>query len=339
MPIHLARTEGAKRKTGTASIPGRLCFGALSNGRRRACRAGSAIGSGWPAGMIERGKDGVVEQPGGSVKFSTKELSMRIHGGWWVAIVLVASPLAAAEPEGKVVRETWEAAYLNGGKAGYVHTVIREIDRDGGKLYRSTLVLDLTLKRFSDTLHARMERGTEETSDGKVTGVSMRQMLGKDQDLVLTGTVEEDGLHVRVSGQAKLDKTIPWNDGVVGMYREQQLFKEKKVKPGDRFSYLQYEPGFNTVLKVQVSAKDYEEVVVQGSKRKLLRVEAAADKIQGVRPPAFIYWLDKNWEPVRSETEMEGLGKLVFIRTTKQLATAPAAGAQLTEISQPIRLN
>src|SRR5262245_48670011 len=205
MPIHLARTEGAKRKTGMASIPGRLWFGALWNGRQRACRAGSAIGSGRPAVMIEQFVRGVSRlcQPWRASRIRLqrprltqprhtgvldKELSMRIHGGW-VAVLLIASPLLAAEPQGKLIRETWEAAYLNGGKAGYVHTVIREIDRDGGKIYRSTVVLDLTLKRFNDTLRARMERGTEETSEGKVTGVSMRQMLGKDQDLVLTGTV------------------------------------------------------------------------------------------------------------------------------------------------------
>ena len=54
--------------------------------------------------------------------------------------------------------------------------------------------------------------GTEETPEGKVTAVFMKQFLGKQQQLVLTGTVDGDELHVKVDGGARQDKRIPWDE-------------------------------------------------------------------------------------------------------------------------------
>src|SRR5437588_3253600 len=179
--------------------------------------------------------------------FPVKEF--RIVLGLLLGVLLSAS-VRAEQPEGKIVRETWESAILNGGKAGLVHTVIRSIDRDGQKLFRATSELDLTVQRFNDTARIYMETGTDETEDGKVIAVSMKQLIGKGQQLILTGTVENGQLHVKVQGGPPMDKKIRWSPKVVGLYREQTLFQDKKVKPGDKFSYLHYEPLVNAVMSI-----------------------------------------------------------------------------------------
>src|SRR5260370_23815445 len=109
-----------------------------------------------------------------------------------------------------------------------------------------------------------MESGTDETEDGKVTGVSMRQLIAKSQELILTGTVEDGQLHVKLQGGPPMDKKIRWSPEVVGLYREQTLYREKKVKPGDTFSYLHYEPQVNAVLPIKVEVKDSEDVSIHG---------------------------------------------------------------------------
>ena len=71
----------------------------------------------------------------------------------------------------------WDVAYLGDGKAGYVHTIAKEIDKDGQKLIHTTVELRLTVKRFTETIQLAMDTGTIETPEGKVTGVFMRQFL------------------------------------------------------------------------------------------------------------------------------------------------------------------
>ncbi len=238
-----------------------------------------------------------------------------------LCLVLMVSSVGAAEPPGRIVEETWDAAYLEGGKAGFVHIVVRESQQNGRKVLRATMELNLTVKRFQDTISLRVESGTDETPEGKVVGVFMRQFLGTQQQLVLTGTVVDGHrLHVKVEGNQRLDQKVPWNDQVVGLYRQERLFLEHKVKPGSQFRYLSFEPQLSAVITTRVTVKDYEEVEVLKVKKKLLRVEAVSDKIQSVQLPPLTSWLDQNLVPVRSEVEMPGLGKLVLYRTTAAAA-------------------
>jgi len=259
---------------------------------------------------------------------------MRRHGAWVVGfgLILWAGVASAAESAGKIVEEDWDAAYLESAHVGFFHTTARQLEKDGKKTIQTTLEMDLTLKRYKDVVRLRMESGTEETEDGKVTAVFMRQYRAKEKSLELNGTVEDDQLHVQIddcaTGKRVVDKKIKWNDEVVGLYRQMKLFQQKKVKAGDKFSYQTYEPTLNTVLTVQAAVKDEEEVELPGGKKKrLLRVEAASDKVElpgtTITLPVMVLWLDKDRLPVREQLQMEGLGKVVLQRSTKEIARAP----------------
>jgi hypothetical protein len=265
---------------------------------------------------------------------------MRRHFSLLMVVGLLCSPVLAADPPGKVVLETWDAALLNGGKAGFVHTIVRADEKDSQKLFHAITELDLTVKRFNDTARIYMQSGTVESDDGKVTSVSMKQLIAKGQELVLTGSVEDGQLHVKVQGGPPMDKKIRWSPQVVGLYREQTLFKDKKVKPGDQFSYLHYEPLVNAVLSIKVEVKDFEDVSILGAaKQKLLRAEAIPDPIMGVQLPATSLWLDKDMTVIRSLTQMEGMGQLEFLRTTKAIALKKGQGGPEISTRQLIYLN
>jgi hypothetical protein len=269
---------------------------------------------------------------------------MRKDSGWRRGLVLglasalllgLALPAArTAEPAGKVVEETWDAAYLESGKVGFFHTTVREIERDGVKILRTTQLLDLTVKRNQTAARVRMETGNDETADGKVTGIAMRQFLGQEQSVLLTGTVDGKKLHLKTE-DGRMDRTIPWNEEVIGLARQYHFFQEKKAKPGDQLSYVSFEPAIASVVTVRAAVKEEEEVEVlalnKGKtarvKKKLLRVEAQSDKIIAengtVQLPAMILWLDKELLPVRSQTEIPGLGKMTLYHTTREAATGP----------------
>src|SRR5262249_39514336 len=154
--------------------------------------------------------------------------------------LFIGHAVRAGEPQGKLIIDLWEVAYLKAGKAGYVHTTVREFERGAGKILRAQAELRLTVKRFDDTIQLQMDNGDDETPAGKVVGVFMRQYLGKDKQLLLTGRIKEKQLFVTVDGAKSLPPAA-WDDAALGMYAQHRIFQERRVKPGDRFRFASFE--------------------------------------------------------------------------------------------------
>jgi hypothetical protein len=256
----------------------------------------------------------------------------------FIGLLLVVSPLRAEDRQAKLTTEIWEAAYLGDAKIGYLHTAVQPVERDGKKLFRTSQELRLTLKRYQQVAEIRMESGTEEDVDGKIAAVFMTQYQ-PGKKIVVTGQVEEDGLRIR--DNKGMSKLVPWNDEAVGIYRQERLFRERKVKPGDTLTYHSYEPTISSSVTIRATVKDEEETDVlrvdkttgkiTRAKERLLRVEAKPDEVkigeQAVPLPGMVVWLNKELTPVRSELDMQPLGKIVFYRTTKAVATTENGGA------------
>lgn len=256
-------------------------------------------------------------------------------------LVLSHSTARAQEQPARAVLDLWDVAYLQGARAGYVHTMVHETEKDGVTLLRSTLELRLTVKRSGDVIQLGMDTGTLETPEGKVVGVFTKQFLGKKQTLSLAGIVSGDMLNLTLDNSKPL-KPAPWKNGVVGLYAQQSLFREKNLKPGDRFEFTSFEPSINLVVTQRVEAKDYEDVELFAGKQKqrLLRVETRTPKVQGVQLPPLVTWVDRELAPARMEMEIPGLGKVTLYRTTKQVATSNGGVTGLTDIglSQYVKL-
>lgn len=261
------------------------------------------------------------------------------------AVLLVFASISYAQPgtsqpnkakpdDGKVIEDIWDVAYLEGAQAGYVRTHVTESLHAGKKFYQTVMVLFLTVKRNDRVVQLRIETGMLENAQGKVFGTYMRQYLGQKKQLEIVGKVVGKELQLTLD-QTKPLKPAPWDDRVVGMYRQQRLFAERKVEPGDRFEYASFEPTVNLVVANQVEVKDLEEVEMFGgkSRRKLLCVETKPGKIEGHQFPTLTSWLDRDFKPVRSQMEAPGLGKILLYRTTKEVALGPAAVAQLPDIA------
>ena len=165
----------------------------------------------------------------------------------------------AGRPANRVVEEIWESAQLDGVKVGSVHTIVQAVDGDAGKRLRTTIALDLTFKRHNATVQLRMERGDEETADGAVVAVFMRQYQGQEKKLDLAGTLEDGRMHVQIDG-GRIDRRLRWGDDIVGVHRLEHFFQDRKPKPGDHFSFPGYQPTLNAVVPMQVFVKDAEEV-------------------------------------------------------------------------------
>jgi transglutaminase-like putative cysteine protease len=251
-----------------------------------------------------------------------------------LAVLACAVPAFAGD-NGKVVLDLWDAAYLGEGKAGYVHTLAKEYEADGTKFIRTTVVLRLTVKRFSDTIEMAADTGTTETAEGIVTGTFMRQYQARQQQTQIDGVVKGRQLHLTLNGKTAL-KPAPWNSEVLGLYKQELIFKDRELTPGSKFTFLSFEPVINYVLKTEVVVKGEREVVLKGSKKKekLTLVEVIPEKVeykpgQKVQLPIRQMWLNDKLEPVKTESDIPGLGPIVTYRTTKAIAMAPGPLAKL----------
>jgi hypothetical protein len=263
-----------------------------------------------------------------------------------VLVLLAAAPLRAEAPAAKVVAEVWEAAYLDGAKMGHQHTLVHQVERDGQKLFRTTRTMVLTLKRYNAVVTQRLVAGTEETPDGKVVALSQTMHLPEGQ-ITQTGRVEEGRLVVRTPSD-KEGRALPWDPEVVGLYRQDRLFQDRKVKPGDRFRFLDYQLPFLSAVPMDVEVKKSEETEVlalTGStekprvekvKKSLLRAEVTPGKVEvrgtAIALPRLVIWLDDEGHPVRQESVMPGLGRMTLYRTAREVALAPGEAPALPDL-------
>ncbi|HTU93057.1 MAG TPA: transglutaminase-like domain-containing protein [Gemmataceae bacterium] len=254
-----------------------------------------------------------------------------------MGMALLSAVPADTGAVGELVEETWESAQVEGAKVGSLHTTVCRIDSDNGKHLRAAAELELTFKRNNALLRLRRVHGTEETKDGKVIGVFMRQGQDGERQLVLAGSLEEGRMHVRIDN-GRIDRRLPWSDDVVGLYRLEHLFQERKPKPDERWTIKRYDPTYNAVVTIRVAVKEREEIsrFAQNEKSKLLRVELTPEPLEApgikVQPPPEVWWLDEHFVPVRRQFELEGLGTVVLTRTTQEAAKAAGTPRQLTDI-------
>ncbi len=253
-----------------------------------------------------------------------------------IGMALLSTLPVKADSSGELVEESWEMAQVEGVKVGFLHTTVHRISSASGNRLRTTAELDLTFKRHNTLLRLRRVYGTEETSDGRVVGVFMRQGQEGGRQLVLAGSLEDGRMHVRID-DGRIDRRLRWSEDVVGLYRLEHLFQERKPKPEDRWTLKRYDPTYNAVVTLGVAVKESEEIAMAGLPRaKLLRVELTPEPLEApgikVRPPAEVWWLAERFLLVRRQVELKGLGAVILTRTTRETATAPAAPRQLTDI-------
>ncbi len=245
---------------------------------------------------------------------------------FFLGMILAAGAPASADSAGERVEEYWESAQMDGAQVGFVRGTVRRLDGVDGKRFRASEEMDLTFKRNRAVLRLRRERGTEETSEGKVVGVFMKQGQEGGKQLILSGALEEGRMHVRID-DGRIDRRLPWSDEVVGMYGLEHLFAKRKPKANDRWTLKRYDPTYNAVTTVNVAMKEREKIALTpGAPRiELWRVEMTPQPLEApgitVRPPAETWWLNDHFDPVRRQIELEGLGTLVLTRTTRQSAT------------------
>ncbi|WP_168218761.1 transglutaminase domain-containing protein [Limnoglobus roseus] len=251
--------------------------------------------------------------------------------------------------KGKLLLETWDAAYLKGYKVGYFHTLVREREANGKTYLYATREHRMTLKRFGQMTEQSTEDATLETPEGQVLTTRMELALGPQQKLILTGRITDGILKTQAEGVVSKAEEVAWPDGALGIAKEATLYKDKKPKAGDTFDYLMYEGRLNRVMKVTVDVKALETIaLVHGQKpTPMLRLTTTLHPLKDkdgkvvFRVPPATVWVDaETFEPMRTDQDMPSLGgRLIIVRTTKEAALkTPTTVPDLFDV-QSIRLD
>ena len=277
-------------------------------------------------------------------------------------LLLLAAPAqadksVAAAPAAKVLLETWQAAYFEGLKVGYLHMISTQTGEGKEARIRTTVQMYLVIKRYGSVLPIRIEQTADETLDGKVRRMGIVQQLGESPKMTLSATVEDGKLLLKLPDGTT--RSLPWDDSALGLYAQERLFAIRKAKPGDRFKFLSYEillPAGITIEAVVgkpekvdrlVTKKTAEgKTIVDREPVLLLRVETMPlpFTVGGttIQLPKKTLWLDSKLNPVRGQFEMPGLGLITLYNTTRDAALKEGVAPELLpdlglNISIPLR--
>ncbi len=260
----------------------------------------------------------------------------------------LATGVAVPPPSGKLdasaMFDFWFAASVDDKRIGYIQWGAKRVKKGERELVVGVKYQSFTVSRFGQVVSQWGEESTVETPGGEILITGMRQGIGKDQALVLSGVVQGKMLKVTGQGAAKTASDTPWPAGVVGCVREPALFREHKgLKPGESFDYPAYIGVVNRVVKMTVTLEGEESLVFWQKEpaRKTLRYITRMEPVGQFKLPPATTWVDaENFEPLKMEFDFPGFGgRVSFLRTTKAAATVPVTRPLELFNTQSIRLD
>lgn len=246
-----------------------------------------------------------------------------------IALVLVGAPARA--------EESWDAVYLVGAKVGHMHTYVEKVaDPKTGKDYRRVrLDVEMRLKRENDESFVKLMYGTIETLDGQVLRLDTRTQSGEALDIRVHGDVDVAKQQMRLimdgTGGSQ-NQVISWTPDVRGPYGVEQSMARQPMKEHERRELKIYIPELNKVTDVTLEARSIAPVILgDGSKRPLLQVDQTT-RVEGKHRPEYDsrVYVDAEGQILKSEQDV--MGGMVYYRTNKEAALAPAGPIQFDTI-------
>ncbi|MSR31725.1 MAG: transglutaminase domain-containing protein [Gemmataceae bacterium] len=247
--------------------------------------------------------------------------------------LMVITSLSAQAPVGKVIQDSWDAAYLEGARCGHFHTQVREFTRDGKTFFSSTVEMHLSLRRYKSVVTMRMDSVTVENAEGKIDSFRVIQHLdqGKAES---SGEVKDGKLWLKIPGVAE-PRPLPWNDKAVGPYQQEQMPRLLNLKAGGTYQVSSFEPNLLQVIQLKVQLFPEEEVDILTSNPKnplkpvqakgnLKRMEVESEKVvifgNPLQLPKMVSWVDDSFTVKRTRTEMPGMGAITLYKTSEEFA-------------------
>lgn len=234
-------------------------------------------------------------------------------GGVLLAAGMLAAWYAATSAGGN--EDYYEAIRLEGARIGWAHTERVTVREDGQKLVRTRNESQITLARAGQKSVQKMVLTCWETSDGKLVRFTWEQ----DRTATAEGSVENGQLTVTRATRGRSEtETHPWRDWG-GYFAPQDSLRRDPLQPGEKRVVRSLSPITNTAANTRLDAIGWEDVEIDGSKQKLLKIRG----LHGVGQQEIetLMWVDRAGQPLRTVVPFL---RQESIRTTKADALRPA---------------
>jgi transglutaminase-like putative cysteine protease len=222
-----------------------------------------------------------------------------------------------------LVRETWDAVYLDGARIGYVHTTVYRATDAGRPVEKVVITSKLALIRFGNRVEQESSETTWRTPEGAVSRFEVIAGLG-DSRQTTTGTVSGDKATLVLSAGGKsATQPIDWPAATRSSTGVEDSLRAAPMKAGETRRFPMFLPMFNSVVDVDLKHAGVESVELEGAApRNLSRIEArATPPAQPAQHLDSTYWVDETGETLK--LAIPAL-RMTAVRTTAERARAPS---------------
>ena len=169
--------------------------------------------------------------------------------------------LVAALPRAGSAQERDEWHKITGDMAGFSHTVVEKVERDGRVLLKTTNDQAIAMNRFGQSLEINVSASVLEDDAGNVIEIHQEFTAagsGSVTDVKVSG--DKADVTRRTAGPAQVE-TIDWKKEWLGEVAKTRLIERKIAEGATEFSYPQWTAeGGETVATVKVLGKNKVEV-------------------------------------------------------------------------------
>jgi hypothetical protein len=232
----------------------------------------------------------------------------------------LTSPTGGSPAPEDLIRESWDACYLDGSRIGYVHTAYYRDTVAGAPGVRIVVNGKLALVRFGKRVEQESSETTWRTDEGAVSRFDIVAGLGESRQAT-TGAVTGDKATLQLTiGGKPATQTIDWPAGTRSSTGVEDELRASPPKAGEARRFPMFLPMFNSVVDVDLKHVGIESVELDGSRRDLARIDVrATPRGQAAQHLDSTYWIDEQGETLK--LAIPAL-KMTAVRTTAERARA-----------------
>lgn len=268
---------------------------------------------------------------------------MKLTRPFFVLLLLaLLAPLTAQETaapaadSGRIVREEWMIALMQGKRCGFGSAILRERNTPAGKQYITDLSLEFKLSRQGQEIHLISRSSTVETEAGVVVSFQS-ETRGAGSDQVARGYRVGEEM-VILGGDQK--RRVPMPRDTLGPEAFDRKFRELKMAPGVNFSAPAFLTDFAqapVTMTVRVIGREARDV--RGKPLDLWKTVTTMSVMPGLDTTSFIN------DQFRAELVIlpfPGVGDFQLVTTTradamKQIESIEIFANSLVTPRQPLR--
>lgn len=250
--------------------------------------------------------------------------------------LLAAAPLAAeptqdaqeeaAGQDENLVYDDWHVLKVAGADSGYMHSRVTRAGTADAPLFEVYIESAMKMNRLGAVVDVTSWQRSTERADGSFVRVESSLNMS-NRPTRTEVTFEDDVATVRTTVMGAVrEKEVEISEDCLGPYWLAKSVLEREDEPGASYELTTWSAESNGPAKVRIEVVGREDVIVQGSKRSLLRYESTLESM-GITQST---WVDDEGFALKTSTPMMGMTIETVLTDEASARAAYANGGELS---------